>query len=69
LVVVLSQSSGKNGDIDVARIGDEEATVKRLVRKPGTLELAPANPRYKAIPIDENTKIIGKVIRVVRQYS
>jgi repressor LexA len=69
LVVIRPQSSGRNGDIVVARIGEEEATVKRLVRKPGTLELSPANPRYKPIPIDEHTKIIGKVIRVVRQYS
>jgi repressor LexA len=69
LVVVRPQSSGKNGDIVVARIGDDEATVKRLVRKPGIITLAPANPRYKSTPVDDTTQILGKVIRVVRHYN
>jgi repressor LexA len=69
LVVVRPQSSAKNGDIVVARIAQEEATVKRLVRKPGIIHLAPENPKYRPIPVDENTEIIGKVIRVVRHYS
>jgi len=69
LIIVRPQASAKHGDIVVARIGDDEATVKRLVRKPGVLQLAPANPKYRPIPIDENVKIMGKVIRVVRQYS
>ena len=69
LVIVRPQSSAKNGDIVVARIGQDEATVKRLVRKPGIIQLAPANPKHRPIPVDENTTLIGKVIRVVRQYS
>jgi repressor LexA len=68
LVIIRPQASGRHGDIVVARINEDEATVKRLVRKPGVLHLAPANPKYQPIPIDENVKIIGKVIRVVRQY-
>jgi len=69
LVVVHPQASAKHGDIVVARLNEDEATVKRLVRKPGIIELAPENPRYKAIPVDENTTIIGKVIRVIRRYN
>jgi repressor LexA len=69
LIVVRPQSSGRNGDIVVAQVGDDDATVKRLVRKPGLIQLAPANPRYRPISVDENTRILGKVIRVVRQYS
>lgn len=69
LVIVRPQSSAKNGDVVVARIDDEEATVKRLVRKPGLIHLAPANPRHRPIPVNENVQIIGKVIRVVRHYS
>jgi repressor LexA len=68
LVIIRPQASAKHGDIVVARIGEDEATVKRLTRKPGVLQLSPANPKYHPIPIDENVKIIGKVIRVVRQY-
>jgi len=69
LVIVRPQSSAKNGDIVVARIHQEEVTVKKLVRKPGLIQLAPENPKYKAIPVDEDTEIIGKVIRVVRHYT
>jgi repressor LexA len=69
LVIVRPQNSAKSGDIVVARIAQEEATVKRLVRKPGLIHLAPENPKYRPIPVDENTEIIGKVIRVVRHYS
>ena len=69
LVIVRPQNSAKNGDIVVARTSSEEATVKRLVRKPGLIHLAPENSRYKPIPVDENTEIVGKVIRVVRHYN
>ena len=69
LVIVRPQNSGKNGDIVVARLGQDEATVKRLVRKPGLIQLAPENSKYKPIPVDEDTTIVGKVIRVVRHYN
>jgi repressor LexA len=69
LVIVKPQNSAKHGDIVVARVAQEEATVKRLVRKPGLIHLAPENSKYKPIPVDESTEIIGKVIRVVRHYN
>ncbi len=69
LVIVKPQNSAKHGDIVVARTNQEEATVKRLVRKPGIIHLAPENAKYKPIPVDEQTEIIGKVIRVVRHYN
>ena len=69
LVVVRPQASAKHGDIVVARLNEEDATVKRLVRKPGIIELAPENPKYKPMPVDEHTTIIGKVIRVIRRYN
>ncbi len=69
LVIVKPQNSAKHGDIVVARLNQEEATVKRLIRKPGIIHLAPENAKYKPIPVDEHTEIIGKVIRVVRHYN
>jgi len=45
LVIVQPQNSAKNGDIVVARLNQDEATVKRLVRKPGILHLAPRKPQ------------------------
>ncbi len=65
-VVVRPQSTADNGQIVVARIGDE-ATVKRLSRKNGQLWLLPENPAYE--PIDgSEAELIGIVKAVVREY-
>ena len=65
-VVVRPQSSAENGQIVVARIEDE-ATVKRLLRRNGQVWLMPENDNYA--PIDgTNAEIIGVVRGVVREY-
>ena len=65
-VVVRPQSSADNGQIVVARIEDE-ATVKRLLRKNGEIWLMPENEAYP--PIDGTyAEIIGIVRGVVREY-
>ena len=66
MVVVRPQQSADDGQIVVARIGDE-ATVKRLSRKNGQVWLLPENPDYE--PIDGTyAEIIGLVKAVVREY-
>lgn len=65
-VIVRPQSSADNGQIVVARIEDE-ATVKRLLRRNGQVWLMPENDNYA--PIDgTNAEIIGVVKGVVREY-
>ena len=65
-VVVRPQSTADNGQIVVARIEDE-ATVKRLLRKNGEIWLMPENERYA--PIDgTHAEIIGIVKGIVRKY-
>ncbi len=65
-VVVRPQSTAFEGEIVVARIGDE-ATVKRLSRRNGQVWLMPENPAYP--PIDGNeAELIGIVKAVVREY-
>lgn len=65
-VVVRPQSTADDGQIVVARIGDE-ATVKRLSRKNGQVWLLPENPDYK--PIDgTEAELIGLVKAVIREY-
>ena len=65
-VVVRPQSAADDGQIVVARIGDE-ATVKRLSRRDGNILLMPENPTYP--PIDgTEAEIIGLVKAVVREY-
>ena len=65
-VVVRPQPSADDGQIVVARIEDE-ATVKRLLRRNGQVWLMPENDNYA--PIDgTNAEIIGVVKGVVREY-
>ena len=65
-VVVRPQQSADNGQIVVARIGDE-ATVKRLSRKNGQVWLLPENPAFD--PIDgTEAELVGVVKAVVREY-
>ena len=65
-VVVRPQQSADDGQIVVARIGDE-ATVKRLRRRHGEVWLMPENDNYS--PIDgTEAEIIGIVKAVVREY-
>ena len=66
LVVVRPQQSADDGQIVVARIGDE-ATVKRLRRRGGEIWLMPENDNYA--PIDgTEAELIGIVKAVVREY-
>ena len=66
MVVVRPQQSADDGQIVVARIGDE-ATVKRLRRRNGEIWLMPENDAYP--PIDgTEAELIGLVKAVVREY-
>jgi repressor LexA len=65
-VVVRPQQTADDGQIVVARIGDE-ATVKRLRRRNGQVWLMPENDAYS--PIDgSEAEIIGIVKAVYREY-
>lgn len=66
LVVVRPQQYADDGQIVVARIGDE-ATVKRLSLRSGEVWLLPENDAYA--PIDgREAEIIGLVKALVREY-
>ena len=65
-VIVRPQQTADDGQIVVARIGDE-ATVKRLSRKNGEIWLLPENPAFP--PIDgSEAEIIGIVKALFREY-
>jgi repressor LexA len=68
LVVVRAQNHAEPGEIVVAHV-DGESTVKRLARRNGKLWLQPANPRYEPIPVEGDTRVLGKVIGVIRSYE
>lgn len=66
IIIVRHQSSADSGDIVVALVQDE-ATVKRLRRKRGRIELHPENPDFEPIiPKPSEVTILGKVVEVRR---
>jgi len=67
LVIVRPQPTAMDGQIVVARIGDE-ATVKRLSRRNGEIWLLPENPEFP--PIDgSEAELIGIVKGICRIYE
>jgi repressor LexA len=68
-VVVRKQASADSGQTVVALL-DNEATVKRLQRHGGTVELHPANPTMQPILITQEMafRIEGVVVGVIRHY-
>jgi len=67
-VVVRSQPDADNGDIVVAGIPGEEATVKTLLRKRGKVILRPANEHMDDLVFDPtDVQIYGKVVTLLRK--
>ena len=66
-VVVEKTNSCKDGDIVVALIEGQEATLKRFFRESDRIRLEPANSSMKPI-YTNNVDILGVVSGVIRQY-
>ena len=66
LVVVRKQDDARNGEIVVALVGDEEATVKRFFREGGRVRLQPENATMDPIYPDE-VSVLGTVKAVLRR--
>lgn len=68
-VVIRRQDTANTGDIVVALIDDEEATLKRLRRRGSSIALEAANPAYETRVLGpDRVKIQGKLISLVRRY-
>jgi repressor LexA len=67
-VIVRPQPTADNGDIVVAMVGDEEATIKRFFREKDAIRLQPENPVLEPI-VSRDVRIIGKVIGLIRRFS
>ena len=67
MVVVRKQDTANDGEIVVALLEDNSATLKTFRRlKNGKVMLIPANPTMKPITLDKVT-VQGKVIGVIRE--
>lgn len=65
-VLVESQKTACNGEIVVALVGNEEATVKRFFHEGTYVRLQPENSTMEPILVDD-VLILGKVIGVFRR--
>lgn len=69
IVVIHEQSDADNGDIVVALVEDQEATLKRLRKKGSAIALEAANPAYETrVYRDDQVKIQGKLVGLIRTY-
>ena len=68
-VVIKKQDTAESGDIVVALIDDEEATLKRLRKRGASIALEAANPAYETrIFGPDRVRIQGRLVSLVRKY-
>lgn len=71
IIIVASQKTADNGQVVVALIDGNYATVKKFYREPDFIRLEPANPQFKPIFIKtpERIQIQGVVKGLIRRYD
>jgi repressor LexA len=67
-VVVRPTERARDGEIVVALVGDEEATVKRFFREKDQVRLQPENKSMKPIR-SRDVRVLGRVVGVFRRVS
>jgi repressor LexA len=69
LVIIRRCETAENGDIVVALVEQEEATLKRLRKKGTTIALEAANPEHKTrIFRPDQVDIQGRLVGLIRRY-
>ena len=69
IVIIHEQPDANNGDIVVALVDDQEATLKKLNRTGVSIELIAANPAYETrVFTKDQVKIQGKLVGLIRSY-
>ena len=68
-VIIRKADTANTGDIIVALVDDEEATLKRFRRSGASIALEAANPAYEdAHPAAGPRAIQGKLVGLIRRY-
>ena len=69
LVIIKSVDTASSGEIVVALVEGEEATLKRLRKKGGSIALEPANRNYETrIFGPDQVEVQGKLVGLIRRY-
>ena len=66
MIIVAKQPTANNGDIVVALLDNENATVKTFYKENGYIRLQPENDTMEPIIVKE-AKILGKVVGIFRR--
>jgi repressor LexA len=70
VVIIKRTETADSGDIVVALIDSEEATLKRLRKRGNSIALEAANPAYETrIFGPDRVRIQGKLVAMIRRYS
>jgi len=70
IVILRRTESANSGDIVVALIDDEEATLKRLRKKGDSVALEAANPAYETrIFGPDRVRVQGQLVALIRKYE
>jgi len=71
IIIVASQKTAENGQVVVALIDGNYATVKKFYQEPDFIRLEPANPQFKPIFVKtpERIQIQGVVRGLIRKYD
>lgn len=68
-VIIRNASTANPGEIVVALVDEEEATLKRFRRKGASIALEAANPAYETrIFGPDRVKVQGKLVGLIRRY-
>ena len=69
IVVIREQTTANNGDIVVALVEGQEATLKRFRRTRGMIALEAANPAYETRVLrDDQVQVQGRLVGLIRSY-
>ena len=70
IIIVASQRTAENGQLVIARVDNDNATVKKFYLESGFIRLEPANPQFETIRIHtpESIEIQGVVRGLIRKY-
>ena len=69
IVVIRETNTADNGDIVVALVEDQEATLKRFRQQGNTIALEAANPAYETrLFRDDQVKVQGCLVGLIRSY-
>ena len=69
VVIIRETQVAENGDIVVALVEDQEATLKTFRRRGGAIALEAANPAYETrVYRDDQVKVQGRLVGLIRSY-